>query len=795
MIPQLDLNQVRYFLRLLTGSENTPVTWQVFYDPKGAEQRKDLAAHFVATLEQALPTITRSQANMCGVYVGINKTDGKGRKIENVTEYRAVFADFDGMEQPQWAIMPHIVQERDSTHGHAIWLVSDIKTADEFRALQYRIHLCKGTDFQVTDPCRVLRAAGTIHYKDPQNPQQYKITGDGVQVLGANHRYTMAEIEAAFPLTDEQTEKLNTWLLGSNSITTGSGFKDTQVSRDRLIKFLSVMAEPAVQGNGTYTVIRSCSMGFDLGLPLEVTQDIAWEHYNPRCVPPWGEHEKRHFYQTVENAYRFANNEPGCRTAVASFSSLPPVPLPPPPKTEHELVRVGDRLDSKAARIMTPMMTAKSSHYELAQVFDGVINDGTGLIRCRKIWYAFNGKSWAIKDDDVVKSTIQRFYSKFKPADALVSGIYKSLSDLCNVESVENGTWLSTGKREKDVVCFANGLVDLSKPVPELIAHTPSYFTFNELNYDYDVNATCPNWIKFLRNIWDFDTQLIEQLQEFMGYCLVADTSIHKFGLLVGKPRGGKGTITRVLLNLVGEVNTTAPSLSNLIKDSTLNKMSTASVGLIPDAHSVTPSKRDEVLAMLKAITGGDPVDYHVMYKGTQTSIFKIKLMLSTNGMPEFVDPSGALANRMLVFPILKSFTGREDVTLGDKLIGECAGIAQWALHGLARLKRNGKFTEAQSGLQQKECIREDMSPLSRFITDVCHNDNADAFTSNDDLYRTYMLWAKQHHVLHILSQAKVIRDIGSSELNIIPIRKRIDGKQVRGFKALEISKFESVED
>lgn len=794
MLPQLDLNQVRYFLRLLTGSESTAVTWQVFYDPKGAEQRKDLAAHFVATLDQALPTITRSQANLCGVYIGINKTDGNGRKIENVTEYRAVFADFDGITQPQWNITPHIVQERDPTHGHAIWLVSDITTADEFRSLQYRIHLSKGTDHQVTDPCRVLRAPGTNHYKDPQNPKQYKIVGDGVQVLGSDHRYTKSEIELAFPLNSEQQLKLNEWLAGSNGITTGSGFNDTKISRDRLTKFLSIMAEPAVQGNGTYTVIRSCSYGYDLGLPLEVTQEIAWQVYNPRCIPPWGEHEKRHFEQTIENAYRFANNEPGCRTAITAFSALPPIPAPPAPKTEHEVIRLGDRLDNKAARIMTPMMTAKSSHYELAQVFDGVINDGTGLIRCRKIWYAFNGKSWSVKDDDVVKSAIQRFYAKFKPADALVSGIYKSLSDLCNVESVENGTWLSTGKREKDVVCFANGLVDLSKPIPELMEHTPSYFTFNELNYDYDVSAICPNWIKFLRNIWDFDLELIDQLQEYMGYCLVADTSIHKFALLAGKPRGGKGTITRVILNLVGEGNTTAPSLSNLIKDSTLNKMSTASVGLIPDAHSVTPSKRDEVLAMLKAITGGDPIDYHVMYKGTQTSIFKIKLILSTNGMPEFVDPSGALAHRMLVFPILKSFTGIEDVGLGDRLIAECAGIAQWALKGLARLKANGRFTEAQSGLQQKECIKEDMSPLSRFITDVCCSDNNKAFTACDDLYRTYMIWAKQHHVMHVMSQAKVIRDIGNSDLNIVAVRKRISGKQVRGFSGLELAKFESVE-
>lgn len=793
--PQLDLEQIKYFIRILTGDENTPVTWQVFYDVKGALKRDDLAAHFVGTLSQAIPTITRAQAQQCGVYICVNGTDGKGRKIENITKYRAVFADFDGMVQPQWSIMPHLIQQRDDTHGHAIWLCDEITTVDQFRSLQYRIHLAHNTDHQVTDPCRVLRAPGTVHYKDPTNPKMYTITGDGKQVLGNDHRYTIAQLEAAFPLSPEQEVILDNWVNSRNSVGFGTGFEDNPVSRDRLIKFLTIMAEPAVQGTGTYSVIRAVSMGFDLGLPLEVTQDIAWVNYNPRCVPPWGDHEKAHFYQTVSNAYEFAKNEPGCRTAKASFATLPPVPPAPAPKTEVELVRNGDRIDNKSARMMTPMLTAKSSHYELAQVFDGVMYDGTNVIRCRKIWYGFNGKSWAIVDDDVMKSAIQKFYSRFKPSDSLTIGVYKVLSDMVNVGSIENGTWLDSGKLANNVVCFKNGLVDLSADYPIVMAHTPNYFTFNELQYDYEPGAICPTWINFLRDIWDFDPMLIEQLQEFMGYCLISDTSIHKFALLVGKSRGGKGVIGGVLRNLVGEANTTAPSLSSLIKDSALHKMSTASVGFIPDAHSVTQSKRDEVLAVLKAIVGGDPIDYHVMYKGTHTSTFKIRLVLSTNGMPEFNDPSGALANRMLVFPFVKSYEGKEDSGLGLRLINECAGIAQWALHGLARLKRNGRYTEALSGLREKECLREDMSPLARFIDDICVADE-NAFTAGDDLYRIYTLWAKQHNVLHPLSQTKIIRELNSSTLSIVQDRARLTSgsNPVRGFRGLKLVKFQPVD-
>jgi hypothetical protein len=53
---------------------------------------------------------------------------------------------------------------------------------------------------------------------------------------------------------------------------------------------------PAVSGQGghdqTFDVARAVVYGFDLG--PEVGFDLLWQHYNPRCVPPWSEAELRH---------------------------------------------------------------------------------------------------------------------------------------------------------------------------------------------------------------------------------------------------------------------------------------------------------------------------------------------------------------------------------------------------------------------------------------------------------------------------------------------------------------------
>lgn len=780
----LQLEQVEKFLTLLTGSADSLNTWQLFYDPKDGTKRSDLASTYTAMLKQATPSIKRAENNLQGVYMCINETDGKGRHVENITRIRTLFADFDGQAEPAWPIPPHFVTKRDDTHGHAYWLVSDVDV-DEFMYFQRRIAMACDTDLQVIDPARVARVPGTVHLKDPNSPQMYTVTTDN-QLQG---RYTKQQILDTFILTPEKQAEYDRWCESRQSLGTGSGFDDLETYRRKFTNFLVNSAEPAVQGSGSATLIRVVSYAHDHGLPVNVAQELAWEHYNPRCVPPWQPHEQHHFDAVIERAYRYARNEPGCKTATAAFMDAPPIVPAPPKKKPAEIVRDGDRLGEKDAAIMSPMLTAKSSHYELAQALDGTLYDGRKLIRCKKVWYAFNGKSWAIIDDDVIKSQVQRFYARFKPSDTLVRGIYNSLSDLVNVEHVENGTWLDSGKPAENIICFQNGLVDFTDNTPKMMEHTSNYFTFNEVDYNYNPSATAPMWAKLLNDIFDHDPELIEQLQEWFGYCLTNDTTFQKCAILIGKSRAGKGVITRILTAIVGASNTCSPLLSNITKDSMLHTMSTKSLGLIPDAHSVNKNNADNTVSTVKSIVGNDELSYHMMYKGTQTSRFKIRLVMSTNNMPDFNDASGAFANRMLVFPFIKSFAGREDLTLEKRLAGEIEGIAQWALAGLVRLRKNGRFTEAASGREEKESIKAEMNPISRFTDEVCVL-NADAFVIADRLYDSYLLWCKQHHVTAPMSQLRLNKIFKSSDMPVRMVRKRIDGERHYGFEGVNVISF-----
>ena len=786
----MDLNQVRYFIFCLTGSIDSIVTWQVFYDPKDGIKRPDLAAHFNADLNNALPTLERAQLNNCGVYVSINENDGKGREIANVTRYRCLFADFDGQAEPIWPLTPHFTQKRDSTHGHAFWLIDEINDVDTFRSLQRRIATVCNTDTQVTDPARVVRVSGTKHFKNPAEPKLYTISSNNLSIP----KYTISDITSAFALSDALTLELDQWVESRNAIMDGSGFEDNDVYRKRYITYVSERAEPAYLGSGSHTLYSVAAIGYDYGLPLNVTQEILWQYYDPRCEPSWSSTgERQHFNDTVERAYKYSKNAAGCRTAKAAFSAAPAIPPAPMQKTELEIVRQGDRISEVQAAIMLPMLTAKSSHYEFAQAFDGMVYDGCKIVCFNKEFYVYTGRSYKRVNDEIVKAKVQRFLSRHKPSDALTNGVFKVLRDLVTIEAVTAGTWLSTGKIDTNVICCKNGLLTLSDDgqPPILLPHSHDYFSFNEVDWNYNTNARCDNWLRFLDGLWD-DKQLISQLQEWFGYCLTNDTRHQKFAIMIGKSRGGKGVTSTILESLVGSDNTCAPSLSNITKDSTLHAMSTSSLALIPDAHSVAGNKQNETVSIIKAITGCDPISFHRMYIGAATVKFPTRIVMSTNNMPEFVDPSGALMNRALVFPFSKSFAGREDLTLTSRLLAEIEGIAQWSILGLRSLQCNKRFTEACSGLTEKESIREDMNPLSMFIEDVLVEDD-DAFITSQELYDAYELWCKQHRVHYTLSQAKLARILKSSNLALLPERKRKDGVLLRGFSGVSVIKFNEV--
>ena len=802
-----DINQARTFLKLLGGDAEKPYQWQSFHDSKTSVDNYKKPETFFAKLDDCIEYFNGVNTQNYGIYVCLNKTDGKGREDHNITGYRLVFADVDNAELPTFPIQPHMITQRDALHSHAYWLVEGIVTSDQFKRLQKQTALYLNTDEQVCDPTRVVRVAGSYNMKNPATPAMYNIVSE----VADKTPYTLDQINAAFTLTGEKLTKLNQWCDSRNSLDSGHGFNEDPINRTLLISFLG-RAEPAIYGSGSMTLIRVSSYGYDLGVPLSECQEIMWEHYDHRCIPSWHDTgEQRGFNDIVERAYKYANNVAGCRTCTGKFSALRAVePLAEPTGgweanaklgklkadntptlafVSEELVEPDGNTDNEVlstvdAAALMAQLTNKSPIWDMARVFIATKYPNGGLIRCDKIYYEFTGRYWKEIKDDAIRSNIVWFFAQWKLPPSKISNILTSVEDAVYKKDLQNCTWLKGDYDGLHTVVFNNTLVELKDEV-KMLEHTRNYFCMNELGYDYDPTSQCPEFIKFLNTIWD-DQNIILKLQEWFGYSLTTDAIHQKIAMFIGKSRGGKGVITTILSKMLGEHNTVSPTMENIIQNSMIHAMSKAKLILIPEATDIHPSKRNEVLGNLKAISGNDPLSYHVIYKGAAINHVWGKIVISTNSMPTFVDSSGALANRFEIFPFMKSFVGREDKELGKRLEKEISGILNWAIEGLRRLQSQGQFTSAEQSVEMVDDMRRDMFPLAEFVETYCVI-GTDHEIKIGNLYDGYLHYCRMNEIKMPIKKTMFGKYLKSSYLPVNPNRLK-DEARSRGFSGIDLN-------
>lgn len=297
------------------------------------------------------------------------------------------------------------------------------------------------------------------------------------------------------------------------------------------------------------------------------------------------------------------------------------------------------------------------------------------------------------------------------------------------------------GLPPSEILCVKNGLLHI--PSRTLMHHTPDFFTVNGLPYEYDPDAPPPKqWLKFLHSIWPDDLESIVCLQMFMGYLLTPDTSQHKILMITGPARSGKGTISRIITILLGKKNVVSPLIGNF-KEHGLQPLIDKTAALINDAR---PPKSGEtvrnIIETLLTISGEDFISVKRKYKDNWDGCLPVRFILFSNEIPSSLkDPSQALTKRFIHIQMTKSFYGKEDRDLLNKLKAEVPGILNWALEGYDKLKKRGKFIQPESGKDALDYLKDNSNPLSSFIADCCVIAPEETITTKD-LRSAYALYS-----------------------------------------------------
>lgn len=266
------------------------------------------------------------------------------------------------------------------------------------------------------------------------------------------------------------------------------------------------------------------------------------------------------------------------------------------------------------------------------------------------------------------------------------------------------------------IIPFRNGLLDIE--TMELQEHTPRFVCTYSLPYDYTPDAKCREWEGRLAEVYEGDQARINLLQEWFGYCLTPDISQHKFLGLCGVQRSLKSTILHVLHALVGGANATAYRLGQLATQFGLEGLLGKQLAIVSEVELDGASQKGDIVERLKAITGGDSQEIPRKFQTPVSTVLPTRFVFAANKMPLLFDGSSALADRLMLIEHKRSFLGKEDRDLKNRLLAEIEGIAVWALAGYRRVRQNGKFSAVDCDLMTR--FRRASASIDSFLRERC---------------------------------------------------------------------------
>jgi putative DNA primase/helicase len=360
-------------------------------------------------------------------------------------------------------------------------------------------------------------------------------------------------------------------------------------------------------------------------------------------------------------------------------------------------------------------------------------------------FYRFEGVAYAEHELALVRSEVYRAFDEAdkKLVDEIMDAI-KAYTALTRYRAAPS--WLIEEQPEPtDILACRNGLLHV--PTGTLIRPTPSFFTFNQIDFDYDPNAPAPmQFLGFLSSLFPdgSDPDAIQLIQEIFGYALTPDRRFQKIPLIVGPKRGGKGTIAKILKRLIGSRNICNPTLSDLGITFGRQGLIGKTLAIIGDLRLGPKSDLSKIAEVLLSISGEDDQTVHRKNKEDWNGRLFVLFVILSNELPNLRDTSGALASRFLVLQLKQSFFGKEDLTIFDRIQAtEMPGILNWALEGRTRLYGRGHFVQPESGKAAIRMLEELASPVGAFLRQRCRA-KVGASVPQENLYRAWCIWCGQ---------------------------------------------------
>jgi putative DNA primase/helicase len=348
-------------------------------------------------------------------------------------------------------------------------------------------------------------------------------------------------------------------------------------------------------------------------------------------------------------------------------------------------------------------------------------------------WRRYEDGIWPTVSETSVKAKISNVIETAKPEGIKpTASILASVTELTRIKVfVPDERW----DADSDILVCKNGALHIS--TGELAKHQPGHYATSAVPYKYDPDARPAIWNYFLRNTVPAAANF---LQEFAGYALTTEMAHELAVWLFGPPGSGKSTFIAGLAAMLGH---RAGILG--LADLERSRFTLADLpGKTLVVASEQPSSYLASTNTLNAIISGEPIQVERKYRDPFTVIPRAKVCWAMNELPRVADANSGLFRRVKVvaFPALAE--DERDPKIKHAIETEGAGILNWALEGLRRLKKRGHF-EVPAGVEDAtKQFRENNDVPALFIEDRCVR-GTDSEVPSAKLYREYKYWCEEN--------------------------------------------------
>lgn len=306
------------------------------------------------------------------------------------------------------------------------------------------------------------------------------------------------------------------------------------------------------------------------------------------------------------------------------------------------------------------------------------------------------------------------------------------------------------------LLAVKNGVINLK--TGEFLTGEPKDFIKTAAPTEWKgLNEPCPEWEKFISDIFGSDEKLIAFIQRLLGYGITGLSILHIFVILYGLGRNGKGTLLEILRFVLGDY--AFKTESELLLEQKFSRQAGAPNSGVLSLRgrrivwaSETSDGRRLNTGKLKELVGGDTLNarpvfgkHHIQFAPSHL------LLLLTNSKPAAPASDYALWQRVHLIPFERAFVddpkapneSKADPYLSDKLKAEASGILAWLVKGCLTWQRE-ELNPPDIVRAATEDYRKDEDILGYFIDERCTlgeslNVRAKIF------YEKYKAWATEN--------------------------------------------------